>query len=261
MKKIMILIPALAFGASLVIASPTSDAVALQKAANDLASGYSTQIAAAKAIKDAAAVSTLTAANKAAALALRAEQAPVVAELIGSIDEIGENNPATAAWLIQRHLSERNFVDGATPPVYVQDSDDIALAAKLKTLGTGSARWYYYQWYGTADELAAFPGTNSAGIVAAIAKRAKQLGITDTVIPALYQRSLGLGLVSNGYNAWFNKRVRSVWATDRAAALKLLEEEQAGIGTLTSQTPATKARLEQLRELSARFAEIIARGN
>ncbi|EIP99330.1 hypothetical protein OpiT1DRAFT_03844 [Opitutaceae bacterium TAV1] len=260
MRKSILILSAFAFGAGLY-ASPTSDAVALQKTANDLASGYSTQIAAAKAIKDASAVSTLTAANKAAALALRAEQAPVVTELLNSIDEIGENNPATAAWLIQRHLSEKNFVDGVTPPVYVQDADDIALAARLKTLGTGSSRWYYYQWYGTAEELAAFPGTNSAGVVAAVGKRAKQLGITDTVIPALYQKSLGLGLVANGYNAWFNAKVRTTWKTDRPAALKLLEEEQAGIGTLTNQTPATKARLEQLRELSARFAEIIARGN
>ncbi|AHF90212.1 hypothetical protein OPIT5_08355 [Opitutaceae bacterium TAV5] len=261
MRKSILILSALAFGAGLAVASPTSDAVSLQTGASVISTDWNTKIAAAKAVKDSAAVVTLTAQRKAAIAEYNALHAEAVAALINdSIDEIVLDNPGAATWLIKRHLSDKNTVDGVVARVFADDAGDRALAAKLLTISNGSQAYFYHQYYASADELRALAGSPSSGIASAVGKRARDLGLLDEIVPDYYKRCLGLGLVHKGYDAWFNKRVRATWATDRAAALKLLEEEQAGIGTVSNQTPATKARIDQLRELSARFAEIIARG-
>lgn len=263
MKKLTLLISALALGAGLVVAaqtvSPTAQAVNIIHAKEALAKTWDAKIAAAKAVKDTAAVATIAAERKSAIAAYNDAHKAEVAALIGSIDEIALNNPGTAAQLIKQHLAVKNAVDGVTPATFDQNEADRALAARLLDLSTGSQAYFYFQYYASADELRSRPGTSSVQLVQAIGKRARALDIYAEVIPALYQKSLGMGLVNKGYDTWFNQKVRALWKTDRAAALKLLEEEQAGIGTLSYQTTASKARLEQLRELSARFAEIIAR--
>ncbi|RRJ98263.1 hypothetical protein Ga0100231_004925 [Opitutaceae bacterium TAV4] len=265
MKKLM-LITALVFAGSLFaaapVAAPTAQAVALNQAADAVAKSYDAQIAAAKVAQNKEAVATLAAQRKAAILAHNlAHKAEVAALITEHIDEIASNNPGAATSLIKRHLTIKNTgADGVVAAVFAQDDSDRALAAKLLEISNGSQSYYYYQYYATAEELRALPGSNSANIASAVARRAKQLGITSEIFPAYYEKSIGLGLVTKGYDTWFNQLVRTTWRTNRAAALKLLEEEQAGIGTLINKGTDAQKRIDNLRELAARFDEIIKRG-
>ncbi|WP_043585378.1 hypothetical protein [Geminisphaera colitermitum] len=265
MKKSIIITALAIFGAGLAFASSTSEAVALNQAADAVAKSYDAQIAAAKVAQNKEAVATLTAQRKAAILAHNLEHKAEVAALIADhINEISENNPGVASTLIKRHLTLKNTdADGVVASVFAQDADDRALAARLLTLGTGKQAYFYYQYYATAAELADLPGTDSPGVASAVARRAKALGITEQIFPAFYQRSIGKGLVSAGYDRFFNNLVRATWNTNRAAALKLVQDEEAAIATLPAdlRTAAAKKRKDDVREIGAHLAEKIKQSN
>lgn len=237
MKKTILIISACVFGAGLAFASPTSDAVALNRAKVDLVAS----------LKTASHAERITKVNE-----WSATHAADVAALIPDIDEIAENNPAIAAWVIRQHLVTKNTVDGVEAKVF--DQADRSLAAKLLSL---SGADFYYARYATAEELAAADGTSSYVLYVAVIRRSKSLGNYADVYPSYSAKCLGKGQVSAAYITWFNSHVKAVARTDKAAALKLLENEQTAVSLRNDQGSKNVVdRIEVLRKQIALLKEI-----
>lgn len=229
-----------------------------------LVHSYETKISTAKVAKDPAAVTALSAEKKARTREWSAANNPAIAALIPDIDEIADNNPGMAAWVIKSVLTEKNrdVETGTVATIFAQNDADKALAAKLSNIGNRTHAYFYYSFYADASEIDTLPGSPMPALAAAVVRRASALDALGTLVPAYYRRSLGLGLVTNHYNSWFNALYRATWKTDRPAALTLLQNEQNGIASLDSKlkNKITEKRVEELRLLAARAAEIIAQG-
>ncbi|RRJ96857.1 hypothetical protein Ga0100231_024120 [Opitutaceae bacterium TAV4] len=270
MKKYILLIAALAFGVGLFAAapaeqSPTAQAVALNQTVAAITKDWDGKLALAKIAKDTAAVKALSLQRKASLAEHNAATADVVAALINDhIDEISANNAGAAATLIKRHLLNKNTVDGVAATVFDQNDADKALAARLLTLSKGSQSYFYYGKYATEAEIRDLPGTGSSAIVSAVATRIRDLGLGNDVLIGLYEKSARQGLVTKGYNAWFDKKINAMYFTNRAGALKLAEDEHSGIITAYADKPTPQSvtdRGEALRKIAAYWREQINGGS
>jgi hypothetical protein len=263
MRKIILILSAFALGTSLSIASPTSDAVALNRAKTEIANAYNAKIRAANAIKDTAAVATLKAEQHEKNKEWNDANRDAIFALVPHIDEISANNPSAAAFTIRLVLSLRNQDDeGNTAKIFEQRPEDASLARKLIGMGNGSSDYVYYRHYGTAAELAALPGTTSDAIISSIGFRAKVLGVHNDIFPAYYEKCLGLGTVSSGYTSWFRQKVKETARRDKAAAIALLHQEQTALDARAdARAPKIAGYIDGLRLHADKLAEMVGREN
>ncbi|WP_043588085.1 hypothetical protein [Geminisphaera colitermitum] len=257
MKKYILIISALVFGASLVnAATPVETGLARYTSYNDLYAAGNAKISLAKVAGDKDAIRTAQAEHKTAIANWRAANAATLESLIPDVDSIADSNPGVATWIIKAVLTARNTDEaGVTAKVFAQNAADIDLARKLLTIAKGGQGYFYVQYYATAAELRALEAGNS-GVYGAALRRARDLGITADFAPQWNALHLGTGLTANTYVSWFNSHVKQLARTNKDAALKVLGDEQTAVSLLPAQTTATNKRIEELRKQIALLKEV-----
>ncbi|MDR1283289.1 MAG: hypothetical protein LBK99_21085 [Opitutaceae bacterium] len=230
MKKLMILIPALALGVSLFAASaPTS---------LELAS--SLRASAAQVSKLPVTTAAERAARTAASIQWHADNDAAVEALLPSIEAILAESPATASFVIKNVLTARNTVNGKAVRPFKRDAGDLALAARLNAPGLDRA--YYFTHYATAEEIAALPGSNSAAMANAVRVRTLDLAAPD-LLTAYYTRCLGTGLFQTYYNNWFDIHVSELIKAGKDADAARLSKVEGFV--LNQKGDATKEAVKQ----------------
>ncbi|WP_043589080.1 hypothetical protein [Geminisphaera colitermitum] len=254
MRKTILIISALALGASLAFAAtPAQTCMTLKTAYDDIYADGQAKIRKARASDDRAAIRAAGLENKAAIQSWRAGNIAALDALVSDVEDIGEVNPGLATWLIKTVLGHRNTdAEGNLAKVFDQNDADRLLASKLLVLSKGSQSYYYIQYYATANELAALEGSDSTAVFAAALKRANDLGIYADFLPAWNQKHLGKGQLSATYVRWFNQQVRNILAPNTDAARKeaidYLLAEFNGVISLGGSTPSITQRRDKLRE-------------
>ncbi|WP_043582624.1 hypothetical protein [Geminisphaera colitermitum] len=233
MKKLMLLISGLALGASLATAATPAQveqAKALASSRNAIT-------------KMPISTPAEKAARKAAVAQWDAANAESVAALIPLVDELPA---ASGSFLIKYTLTARNTVDGVIVSPFKRDPADLALAAKLNAPGLD--RVFYYKHYATAEEIAALPGGNSAGMADAVSQRTLHLDAPD-LLDGYFTRCLAEGLYQRHYNNWFDNKVANLVITKKdAEAARLCKEEAFVLNQKHPvKTPALTERLKTLR--------------
>ncbi|AHF92493.1 hypothetical protein OPIT5_29260 [Opitutaceae bacterium TAV5] len=235
MKKIMIIIPALVFGASLAIAAELSDFA--QSIADLQASRVEVNRLPTKTRAD-------RLARQAAIDAWDAANAATVEAAIPQIDALIAERPNLGGFVIWYHLGQKNKDATAAKIAWQQNPEDRALAAKL--LAVSSHAHNYIRRYATAAEIAALPGSSGVSFATAVVGRAAELGQPELVTD-YYTRCLAKGLITTGYNAWFDQKLIDLAAAGKEAeGVRLARVEALAVNKLKT-TPAQEARLVKLR--------------
>ncbi|WP_043588425.1 hypothetical protein [Geminisphaera colitermitum] len=256
MKKYILIISALVFGAGLVNATPVETGLALHTSYTDLYAAGNAKIKLATIAGDRAALATAKAEHVAAIKGWRVANTAALEALVPDVDSIAESNPSVATWIIKAVLTARNTDEaGVTAKVFAQDDSDKALAAKLLTISKGGQGYFYVQNYASADELRVLEA-GSSGLYTAALRRARDLGIIAEFAPQWNARHLGTGLTANTYVAWFNQHVKQLARSDSDGALRVLSNEVNSVSLLPAQTKATADRIEILRKQIALLKEV-----
>ncbi len=260
MNKFIILLTALALGAGLYCqaATPVADGLALYNDYDAIVENSNARLKTATIAGDSAAIAAAKADRVAAIAAWRTAHLEKVQSLVPAIDDIAAANPGVASWIIKYTLASKNLdpATGKASANFAQNDADAALARKIIDIGSGIQAYFYYQYYATADELAALPASSSLNMYQAALRRAKQLDIYADFAPAWNAKHLGVGIVSSTYTTWFNRHVKGIARTNKDAAIELMAKEQTAVSLLKSQTAATNKRIEELRKQIALLKEV-----
>ncbi|EIQ01635.1 hypothetical protein OpiT1DRAFT_00207 [Opitutaceae bacterium TAV1] len=235
MKKTILIISAFALGASLAIAAELSDFA--QSIADLQASRVEVTRLPNKTRAD-------RLARQAAIDAWDAANGATVTAAVDNVDALIAERPNLGGFAIWYSLTTKNAEATAAKIAWPQDPEDKALAAKLLTVSSHAHN--YIRRYATAGEIAALPGSSSANFATAVVGRAAELGQPDLVTD-YYARCLGKGLVTAGYNKWFDQKLIDLASAGKEAeGVRLARVEALAVNALKT-TPAQEQRLIKLR--------------